>query len=43
MFRSFDRRMDEGLRTYITATKISAMTIRKKFAPPVTFGRLGTG
>lgn len=41
LLRSFDRRNDAGLITYMTAIKIRAMMIRKKFVPPVALGRLG--
>lgn len=41
LFKSFVRRIDDGLITYMTAIKIRAMMIRIKFVPPVTFGRLG--
>lgn len=41
LLRSFVRRIDAGLITYMTAIKIRAMMIRKKFVPPVALGRLG--
>lgn len=41
LLRSFPRRREAGLITYITAIKINATIIRKKLIPPLTSGRLG--